>query len=131
MCPYDNTFSLSFTQTDVPTIQSILCLRYDMYNKDSAKLYFHVWKHIWLVCHRKPKSCIVGTTVYVEDKEHVFPSVEAYLDTLPRKTINRLATIMQFHNILWLVIYFGKGKRNYTLIDMDGEAQRFMFLPIF
>jgi hypothetical protein len=36
--------------------------------------------------------------------------VEPYLDTLPQKTINRLATTMQFRNILWLVIYFGQGK---------------------
>ena len=49
------------------------------------------------------------TPVCVEDKEHVFPSVEAYLDTFPWKTINRLATAMQFRNILWLVIYFGPG----------------------
>jgi hypothetical protein len=102
-----------------------------MYNKDSAKLYFHVWKHIWLVCHETPKSYIMGTSVCVEDKEHVFPLVEAYLDTFPWKTINRLAATMQFRNILWLVIYFGQGKRNYTFIAMDGEVQRFMFLPIF
>ena len=95
----------------MPMIQFVLYLRYDMYNKDSAKLYFHVWKHIWLVCHEKPKSCIVGTIVCVEDKEHVFTSVEAYLDTFPRKTINRLAMTMQFHNILWLVIYFVQGKK--------------------
>jgi hypothetical protein len=73
----------------------------------------------------------MGTTVYVEDKEHIFPSVEAYLDNFPWKTRNRLATAMQFHNILWLVIYFGQGKKNYTFTAMDGEAQRFMFLPIF
>ena len=71
------------------------------------------------------------TPVYVEDKEHVFPWVEAYLDTFPQKTKNRLATTMQFRNILWLVIYFGQGKKNYTFTTMDGEAQRFMFLPIF
>jgi hypothetical protein len=111
MCPYDNTCSLSSTQTGVTTIQFVLYLRYDMYNKDTAKLYFHVWKHIWVVFHGKPKSCIVGTTVCVEDKEHVFPWVEAYLDTFPRKTKNRLAMAMQFRNILWLVIYFGQGKK--------------------
>jgi hypothetical protein len=65
-----------------------------MYNKYSAKLYFHVWKHIWVVFHEKPKCCIVGTIVCVEDKEHLFPSVEAYLDNFPKKTRNRLATIM-------------------------------------
>jgi hypothetical protein len=82
-----------------------------MYNKDSVKLYFHVWKHIWVVFHRKPKYCIMGTTACIEDKENVFPSVEAYLDTFPQKTINHLATAMQFCNILWLVIYFGQGKK--------------------
>jgi len=82
-----------------------------MYNKDSAKLYFHVWKHIWLVFHGKPKSCIVGTEVCVEDKEDVFSSVKAYLDAFPQKTINRLGTTMQFRNILWLVTYFGQGKK--------------------
>jgi hypothetical protein len=131
MFPYDNTCSLSFTQTSVPMIQSILCLRYDMYNKYFAKLYFHVLKHIWLVCHEKPKSCIMGTTVCVEDKEHVFPFVEEYMDTFPWKTINRLSTTMQFHNIFSLVIYFGQGKRNYIFTAMDGEAKMFMFMPIF
>jgi hypothetical protein len=111
ICPYENTCYLSSTQTGVLTIQFVLCLRYDMYNKDSAKLYFHVSKHIWVVFHKKPKFCIVGTTICVEDKEHVFPSVEAYMDTFPWKTINRLATTMQFHNILCLVIYFGQGKK--------------------
>jgi hypothetical protein len=53
----------------------------------------------------------MSTTVCVEDKEHVFPSVEAYMDTLPRKNKKRLATAMQFCNILWLVIYFGQGKK--------------------
>jgi hypothetical protein len=91
----------------VRTIQFVLYL----YNKDSARLYFDVWKHVWVVCHGKPKTCIVGTTVCVEDKEHVFPSVEAYLDNFPWKTRNRLATAMQFRNILWLVIYIGQGKK--------------------
>lgn len=93
-----------------------------MYKKDFARLYFGVWKHVWVVCHRKPKTCIVGTTVCVEDKEDVFPSVEAYMDNLPHKTRNRLATAMQFHNILWLVIYFGQGKKNYMFTMMDGET---------
>ena len=107
MCPYENTCSLSSTQTGVPMIQFVLYLRYDMYNKVIEKLYFHVWKHIWVVCHRKPKSCIMGTSSCVEDKEHVFPWVESYLDTFPWKTKNRLDMAMQFCNILWLVIYFG------------------------
>ena len=129
MCPYDNTCYFSSTQTSVPTIQFFLCLRYDMYNKDSAKLYFHVWKHIWVVCHGKPKSCIVVTTVCVEDKEHVFPSVEAYLDNFPRKTKNHLVAAMQLRDILCLVIYFGQGKQICAFTAMDREAQRFMFLP--
>jgi hypothetical protein len=33
---------LSYTNTGVPTIQFVLYLRYDMYNKDAAKLFFHV-----------------------------------------------------------------------------------------
>ena len=70
MCPYDNTCSLSSTHAGVPTIQFFLYLRYDMYNKDTAKLYFCVWKHVCVVCHRKLKSCIMGTTVCVEDKEN-------------------------------------------------------------
>jgi hypothetical protein len=102
-----------------------------MYKKYSTRLYFFVWKHVWVVFHGKPKSCIVGTTVCVEDKEHVFPSMEAYLDNFPWKTINRLAMAMQFHDILCLVIHFGHGKKNYTFTTMDGEAQRFMFFPIF
>jgi hypothetical protein len=107
MCPYENTCYLSSTQTGVTMIQFVLYLRYDMYNKDTAKLYFHVRKHISVVFHGKPKSCVLGTRVFVEDKEHVFPWVEAYLDTFPWKTKNRLAMAMQFRNILWLVIYFG------------------------
>jgi hypothetical protein len=102
-----------------------------MCNKDSASLYLDVWKHIWVVFHGKPKTCIVGTTVCVEDKEHVFPSVEAYLNKLPWKTRNRLATTMQLRDILCLVIYFGQGIFFYAFTTMDREAQRFMFLPIF
>jgi hypothetical protein len=82
-----------------------------MCNKDSASLYLDVWKHIWVVCHRKLKTCIVGTTVCVEDKEHVFPSVEAYLNKFPWKTRNCLATTMQLRDILCVVIYFGQGKK--------------------
>ena len=111
MCPCDITRSFSSTQTGVCMIQFVLYLSYDMYNKDFARLYFDVCKHVWVVCHGKPKFCIVGTTVCVKDKKHVFPSVEAYLDNFPQKTINRLATAMQFRNILWLVIYFGQGKK--------------------
>jgi hypothetical protein len=102
-----------------------------MYNKDSARLYFDVLNHVCVVCHRKPKTCIVGTTICVEDKEHVFPSVESYLDNFPWKTKNRLATAVQFRNILWPVIYFRQGKKNYRFTVMDGEVQRFMFKPIF
>jgi hypothetical protein len=29
------------------------------------------------------KTCIMGTTVCVEDKEHVFPSVEEYMNNFP------------------------------------------------
>jgi len=76
------------------------------------------------------KTCIVDTQVYVEDKEHVFQSVEAYLNNFPQKTRNCLATIMKLRDVLWLVISFGQGKKNYTFTTMDGEAQRFMFLPI-
>jgi hypothetical protein len=68
MFPYKNTCSLSSTQTNVTTIQFVLYLSYDMYNKHTAKLYFHVRKHIWVVFHEKPKSCVMGTTVCVEDK---------------------------------------------------------------
>jgi len=100
MCQYDITCSLSSTQTGVRTIQFVLCLRYDIYNKDPARLYLDVCKHVWVVCHGKPKTCIMGTTVYVEDKEHVFPPVEAYLDNFPQKTRNRLATAMQLRDIL-------------------------------
>jgi hypothetical protein len=78
-----------------------------MYNKDSRRLYLDVWKHVWVVCHRKPKTCIMGTTVYVEDKEYLFPSVESYLNNFPQKIRNCLATTMQLHDILWLVISFG------------------------
>ena len=85
MCPYHNKTYLSSTQTGVTMIQFVLYLRYDMYNKDTTNLYFHVWKHIWIVCHENPKYCIMGTTFCVEDKEHVFPWVEAYMDTLPPK----------------------------------------------
>jgi hypothetical protein len=102
-----------------------------MCNKDSARLYLDVWKHVWVACHGKPKTCIVGTAVCVEDKEHVFPSVEAYMDEFPWKTRNCLAMAMQLRDILCLVIYFGQGKKDYTFTSMDGEAQRFMFLPIF
>ena len=126
---YDITCSFSSTQTGVRTINFVLYLSYDMYNKDSATLYLDVRKHVWVVCHEKPKTCIMGTTIYVEDKEHVFPSVEAYLDNFPRKTINCLATAMQLHDILCLVIYFGQGKKIYTFVAMDREVQRFMFLP--
>jgi hypothetical protein len=49
--------------------------------------------------------------------------MEAYLDNFPWKT--KKSTTMQFRDILWLVIYFTH------LQAMDGEAQRFMFLPIF
>ena len=100
-----------------------------MCNKDSAKLYLDVWKHVWVVFHGKPKTCIVGTTVYVEDKEDVFPSVEAYLNKLLWKMRNRLATAMQLRDILCLVICFGQGKQIYMFTTMDREVQRFMFLP--
>jgi hypothetical protein len=100
-----------------------------MCNEVSARLYLNFWKHVWVVCHEKPKTCIVGTIVCVEDKEHVFPSVEAYLDKLPRKTRNHLTMTMQLRDILSLVIYFGQGKTNYTFTTMDREAQWFMFMP--
>ena len=106
MCRYDITCSFSSTQTSVHMIQFALCLRYDMYNKDSGRLCFYVWKHVWVICHGKLRTCIVGTTVYVEDKEHVFPSVESYLNKFPWKTRNCLATTMQLRDILCLVIYF-------------------------
>jgi len=53
----------------------------------------------------------MGTAVCVEDKEDVFPSVEAYLDKFPQKTRNRLATTMQLHDIFCLAIYLGQGKK--------------------
>jgi len=102
-----------------------------MCNKDSASLYLDVWKHIWVVCHGKPKNCIMAKIVYVEDKEHVFPSVEAYLNKFPQKTRNRLATTIQLRDILCLVIYFGQGEKIYAFTTMDREAQRFVFLLIF
>ena len=70
----------------------------------------------------------MGTTICVEDKEHVFPLVEASLNNFSWKTRNRLATTMKLSDILWLVISFGQGKQNYMFTAMDGEAQRFMFL---
>jgi hypothetical protein len=76
------------------------------------------------------KTCIVDTSVCVEDKELVFQSVEAYLSNFPWKTRNRLAMAIQLCDVLWLVISFGKGQKNYSFTTMDGEAQRFMFLPI-
>jgi hypothetical protein len=100
-----------------------------MCNKVSARLYLDVWKHVCVVFHGKLKTCIVGTTLCVEDKEHIFPSVESYLDKFPWKTKNHLATPMQLRDILCLVIYFGQGKKNYMFTAMDTEAQRFMFLP--
>jgi hypothetical protein len=102
-----------------------------MCNTDSTSLYLDVLKHIWVVFHGKLKTCIMGTIVCVEDKEHVFPVVEAYLNKLPWKTRNRLATAMQLCDILCLVIYFGEGKQNYVFTTMDREAQRSVFLPIF
>ena len=111
MCPYEIACSFSSTQTGVRTIQFVLSLSYDMYNRDLARLYFDVWKHVQVVFHGKPKTCTVGTIVCVEEKEHVFPLVEASLDNFPWKTRNRLAMAMQLHDILWLVIYFGQGKK--------------------
>jgi hypothetical protein len=102
-----------------------------MFNKDSVSLYLDVWKHIWVVFHEKSKTCIVGTSVCVEDKEHVFASVESYLNKLPWKTRNRLATTMQLRDILCLVIYFGHGKKNHAFTSMDRESQIFMFMSIF
>ena len=54
MCPYHNTTSLSCTQTGVTMIQFVLYLKYEIYIKDIAKLYFHVSKHIWILCCTKP-----------------------------------------------------------------------------
>ena len=60
MCPYNNTCSLSSTQTGVTMIQFVLYLRYDMYNKESEQLYFHVWNHMWILFNGKPKSFSYG-----------------------------------------------------------------------
>jgi hypothetical protein len=76
----------------------------------------------------------MGTTVCVEDKEHVFPSVEAYLDNFPQKTRNCLAMAMQFRDILWLVIYFGQGK-NITHLQLWMEKRKgscfFLYFRLF
>jgi hypothetical protein len=60
MCQSDIPCSFSSAQTVVRTIQFLLCLRYDMYNKDSTRLYLDVWKHVWVVFHGKPKNLYRG-----------------------------------------------------------------------
>ena len=54
MCPYQNTTSLSYTLTGLTMIQFVLYLNYEIYIKDITKSYFHVSKHIWILCCTKP-----------------------------------------------------------------------------
>jgi hypothetical protein len=106
MCPYHNTTSLSYTQTGLTTIQFVLYLKYEIYIKDIAKLYFHVSKHIWILCCTKPNhSAMTMQFLNIFWLVIYFGQEKFYIITTMDQEKKRFMFLTLFYSIPLILIY--------------------------
>jgi hypothetical protein len=106
MCPYHNTTSLSYTQTGLTTIQFVLYLNYEIYIKDITKLYFHVSKHIWILCCTKPNhSATTMRFLNIFWLVIYFGQEKFYIITTMDQEKQRFMFLTLFYSIPLILIY--------------------------
>jgi hypothetical protein len=107
MCPYHNTTSLSYTQTGLTMIQFVLYLNYGIYIKYITKLYFHVSKHICILCCTKPNhSATIIRFLNIFWLVIYFGHEKFYIITTMDLEKQRFMLLTLFYSIPLILIYY-------------------------